>query len=233
MEPDVVDLAKFLIKMGAKISGHGTERIEIEGVAKLKPVTYSIMPDRIEAGTYLIAGAATRGSVTVRKVVPEHFGALSITLREMGFLITEGKDFVTVSAGKKVQGVMIETQPFPGFPTDLQAPLMSLMTTLPGISVIIETIFENRYTHIAELKRLGAEIITEGKSAIIKGPKKLLGAPVMMSDLRAGASLIVAGLISEGETEIRRIYHSDRGYEKLPTKLKSLGAVITREAGKG
>ena len=231
MEPDVVDLAEFLIKMGARITGHGTERITIEGVKKLSPVTYSIMPDRIEAGTYLIAGAATRGSVRVTNMVPAHIAALTDCLSEMGFCIDIGKDSVSIAPERGLSGAIVKTLPFPGFPTDLQAPIMSLAATLPGISVVIETIFENRFTHVAELRRMGADITIEGNVAIVKGVKQLSAAPVMMSDLRAGAALIVAALSAKGESEIRRIYHSDRGYEQLHEKFSGLGARVQRISG--
>ncbi len=233
MEPDVVDLANFLIKMGAQIEGAGSERIVIHGVKKLKPVTHTIMPDRIEAGTYLLAGAITRGEVTITHAVPEHVSALCNALSEIGFIIKQGNDWVRVSAGKKLRGVYVKTLPYPGFPTDLQAPMMALMTTLPGISVVNETIFENRFTHVGELRRMGAHIETEGNMAIVHGGKKLSAAPVMMSDLRAGASLVLAALAAKGISEIRRIYHSDRGYEKLSEKLSMLGADIKREKGGG
>ena len=231
MEPDVVDLGNFLNKMGAKITGLGTERIVIEGVKKLKAITYSVIPDRIETGTYLLAGAITRGDVTVKNCIPEHVGALIDTLKYAGFNLDVKEDSIRVSNGKNLRGFMIKTLPYPGFPTDLQAPLMSLATTIPGISVIIETIFENRYTHVGELRRMGADITLEGNIAIIKGVKQLMSAPVMMSDLRAGAALVLAALAAQGKTEIRRIYHSDRGYEKLSEKLLSLGADIKREKG--
>ncbi len=231
MEPDIVDLGNFLNKMGAKISGLGTERIMIEGVKKLKPVTYSIMPDRIEAGTYLLAGAITRGDVTLTHCVPEHIQSLIDTLTETGYVIDSGENTLRITAGKKLNGFMIKTLPYPGFPTDLQAPLMSLATTIPGISVIIETIFENRYTHVGELRRMGADISIEGNTAIVKGGKPLMSAPIMMSDLRAGAALVVASLAAKGVTEIRRIYHSDRGYENLTEKLSALGADIRRVKG--
>ncbi|MCU0847022.1 MAG: UDP-N-acetylglucosamine 1-carboxyvinyltransferase [Spirochaetes bacterium] len=231
MEPDVVDLGNFLLKMGARISGLGTERIEIEGVKKLNPVEYSIIPDRIEAGTFLLAGAITRGKIKVSRVVPEHIGALTDTLEEIGFRLEKGPDWVKISPSQKLQGTKIKTLPFPGFPTDLQAPIMSVFTTIPGINVIIETIFENRFTHVGELRRMGGDITIEGNVAIIKGVKGLSAAPVMMSDLRAGASLVLAGLAAKGKTEIRRIYHSDRGYEKLSEKLQALGADIVRVRG--
>lgn len=231
LEPDIVDLGFFLNKMGAKISGLGTERIVIEGVKKLTPVTYSIMADRIEAGTFLLAGAITKGDVKITNCVPEHIESLTNLLTESGYNIESGKDTVRITPGKNLSGFMIKTLPYPGFPTDLQAPLMSLATTIPGISVIIETIFENRYTHVGELRRLGADINIEGNVAVIKGSKKLMSAPIMMSDLRAGASLVVAALAAKGSTEIRRIYHSDRGYEKLTDKLSALGADIKRVKG--
>ncbi|HPX92409.1 MAG TPA: UDP-N-acetylglucosamine 1-carboxyvinyltransferase, partial [Spirochaetota bacterium] len=214
-----------------KITGLGTERIVIEGVKKLKAITYSVIPDRIETGTYLLAGAITRGDVTVKNCIPEHVGALIDTLKYAGFNLDVKKDSIRVSNGKNLRGFMIKTLPYPGFPTDLQAPLMSLATTIPGISVIIETIFENRYTHVGELRRMGADITLEGNIAIVKGVKDLMSAPVMMSDLRAGAALVLAALAAQGKTEIRRIYHSDRGYEKLSEKLLSLGADIKREKG--
>ena len=231
MEPDIVDLGSFLNKMGAKITGLGTERITVEGVKKLKPVTYSIMPDRIEAGTYLLAGAITRGDVTLTHCVPEHIQSLIDTLKESGYTIETGDNRVRIIPGKKPRGFLIKTLPYPGFPTDLQAPLMSLAATIPEISVIIETIFENRYTHVGELRRMGADISIEGNTAIIRGGKQLMSAPIMMSDLRAGAALIVASLAARGITEIRRIYHSDRGYENLTEKLSALGADIRRVKG--
>lgn len=231
MEPDIIDLGDFLIKMGAKISGLGTERIEIEGVKKLNPVTYTVMADRIEAGTYLLAGAITRGDVTIKKAVPAHVEALIDTLKEMGFSIESGKDWVRVQPNRKLNGTIIKTLPFPGFPTDLQAPIMALATTIPGISTVTETIFENRFTHVPELRRMGADITIEGQVAIIRGVRALSSAPVMMSDLRAGAALVIAALGAQGTTEIRRIYHGDRGYEKLETKLTTLGASIERVSG--
>ncbi len=231
MEPDIVDLGEFLNKMGAKISGLGTERITIEGVKKLKPVTYSVMPDRIEAGTYLLCGAISRGEVKITDCIPAHIQSLIDVLSGMGFKIETGKTSVSIAPSSKLTGFMVKTLPYPGFPTDLQAPLMSLAATIPGISVIIETIFENRYTHAAELRRMGADITIEGNVAIIKGVQKLSAAPVMMSDLRAGAALITAAVAAKGETEIRRIYHSDRGYEKLSEKLSSINADIRRVEG--
>lgn len=231
MEPDIVDLGKFLIKMGAKIEGLGTDRITIKGVKKLSPVTYSIMPDRIEAGTYILAGAITRGKIKVLNMIPSHTQALLNALMEMGFTIKTGKDWASIQPTKELSGAVIKTQPYPGFPTDLQAPMMALMSTIPGISVIIESIFEKRYTHVGEFRRMGANILLEGDVAIIKGEKSLTSATVMMPDIRAGAALVLAALAADNETEIRRIYHSDRGYEKLTEKLSSIGADIKREKG--
>ena len=233
LEPDIVDLGEFLMKMGAKIEGLGTDRIVITGVSKLSAVDYSIMPDRIEAGTYLLAGAATRGKIRITNIVPDHIGSLIETMKTMGFFVETGKDWASVSTGPALKGEMVRTLPYPGFPTDLQAPMMALMTTVPGISVMVETIFENRYTHVPELRRLGADITVERDVAIVKGVAKLSGAPVQMSDLRAGAALVVAGLAAKGTTEIRRIYHSDRGYERLYDKLTAVGAKIERRKGGG
>ncbi|MBN2435972.1 MAG: UDP-N-acetylglucosamine 1-carboxyvinyltransferase [Spirochaetes bacterium] len=231
MEPDVVDLGNFLIKMGADIQGLGTERIAVKGVASLKAVEYHIMPDRIEAGSYLLAGAAVRGNIRVTDIVPDHIEALLDSLKEMGFQIKTGPDWASVAPSDNLRGILVETTPHPGFPTDLQAPMMALMTTVPGISVMVEHIFENRFTHVAELHRMGAQITIEGKCAIIKGGTSLMSAPVMMSDLRAGAALVIAALAAEGETEIRRIYHCDRGYEKLCHKLSAVNADIRRVTG--
>jgi UDP-N-acetylglucosamine 1-carboxyvinyltransferase len=231
MEPDVVDLGNFLNAMGGRVSGLGTERITIEGVKALSPVSYTVMPDRIEAGTYLLAAAITRGEVTVGSVVPEHLRACMDALTEIGFKLEEGRDSVRIRPGRKLSGIMVRTLPYPGFPTDLQAPMMSLMATLSGLSVVSETIFENRFTHVGELRRMGADITLEGNVAVIKGVKRLGAATVMMSDLRAGAALVLAALAAKNTSEIRRIYHSDRGYEKLSHKLSSLGADIIREKG--
>ncbi|MBN1533526.1 MAG: UDP-N-acetylglucosamine 1-carboxyvinyltransferase [Spirochaetes bacterium] len=231
MEPDVVDLGSFLMKMGARISGLGTDRIEIEGVEKLSPVTYSVIPDRIEAGTFLIAGAITRGKITINGVIPDHIAALLGTLGEMGYRVESGNDWVSVSPTNRITGTIVRTHPFPGFPTDLQAPIMTLGSTSPGLHVVIETIFENRFTHVPELRRMGADITIEGNVAIARGVESLSAAPVMMSDLRAGAALVLAALQAKGITEIRRIYHCDRGYEDLDGKLRSIGAVIERVSG--
>jgi UDP-N-acetylglucosamine 1-carboxyvinyltransferase len=228
-EPEIVDLANYLIAMGAKIKGHGTGVVTIEGVSSLKPTEYSVMSDRIEAGTLLIAGAITGGEVTVRKINPDHLDSLILKMRDAGFKITESKDSVTVHPTKSWSAVDITTNPYPLFPTDLQAQYMALMTGAEGTSVITETVFENRFMHVQELIRLGADITPKTRVAIVRGrPHTLKGAPVMATDLRASASLVLAGLIAEGETTVGRIYHLDRGYEKLENKLSSLGAKVRR-----
>lgn len=228
-EPEIVDLAEYLIKMGAKISGHGTSVITIDGVDKLHPATHSIMPDRIEAGTLLIAGAITKGQVTVDKCVPAHLEALILKMRECGFKIETTKDSMTIFPAESWEAVDITTAPHPLFPTDLQAQFMALMTVANGTSVISETVFENRFMHVQELIRLGADITPKTRVAVVRGrPDQLTGAPVMATDLRASASLVLAGLVASGETVVNRIYHLDRGYEKLEDKLSSLGAKIRR-----
>ncbi len=228
-EPEIIDLANYLIAMGAKIQGHGTGVITIDGVSKLKPAEYTIMSDRIEAGTLLIAGAITGGEVTVRKINPDHIDSLIIKMRDGGFKISTEKNSVTVHSTKSWQAVDITTNPYPLFPTDLQAQYMALMTAAQGTSVITETVFENRFMHVQELIRLGADITPKTRVAIVRGkPGGLKGAPVMATDLRASASLVLAGLIAEGETTVGRIYHLDRGYEKLEQKLASLGAQVRR-----
>lgn len=228
-EPEIVDLAEYLIKMGAKISGHGTSVITIDGVEKLHPAEHSIMPDRIEAGTLLIAGAITKGQVTVEKCVPAHLEALILKMRESGFKIDTTKDSMTIFKSDSWDAVDITTAPHPLFPTDLQAQFMALMTVANGTSVISETVFENRFMHVQELIRLGADITPKTRVAVVRGrPGQLTGAPVMATDLRASASLVLAGLVASGETVVNRIYHLDRGYEKLEDKLSSLGALIRR-----
>lgn len=230
-EPEICDLAEYLIRMGAKIRGHGTSVIEIEGVEKLKPADFSVMPDRIEAGTLLIAGAITGGEVTVRKMVPDHLDALLIKMREAGFKITVSGDSATVHPLKEWKAVDITTHPYPQFPTDLQAQFMSLMSIANGTSVISETVFENRFMHVQELVRLGADVTPKSRVAVVRGkPGGLTGAPVMATDLRASACLVLAGLAAKGDTTVNRIYHLDRGYENLEGKLSSLGARIERRA---
>ncbi|MDZ4662924.1 MAG: UDP-N-acetylglucosamine 1-carboxyvinyltransferase [Pseudomonadota bacterium] len=228
-EPEIVDLAEYLIKMGAKIKGAGTSIINIDGVNKLKPAEHTVIPDRIEAGTLLIAGAITGGEVTVSNCKPEHIDALIAKLKESGFKISEGKDTVTIHEASSWKGVDLTTAPHPAFPTDLQAQFMALMTVAEGVSVITETVFENRFMHVQELMRLGANITPKTRVAIVRGKKNsLVGAPVMATDLRASASLVIAGLAAKGVTTVARIYHLDRGYEELEKKLQSLGAETKR-----
>ena len=227
-EPEVVDLANFLNMRGARVSGAGTDTIVIEGVSEIRGGTYDIMPDRIETGTYVIAGAITRGDVVVRKCVPQNLEAVISKLRAVGVRIETGSDTIRVIADNGLTAVDVRTMPYPGFPTDMQAQIMSLMAVSKGLSVITETIFENRFTHVPELHRMGANIKLQGNYAIVEGVQKLSGAPVMATDLRASASLILAGLVAEGQTEISRIYHLDRGYERIEEKLSKLGAEIMR-----
>ena len=228
-EPEVVDLAQYLKAMGARISGEGTSVITIEGVDKLHPATHTIVADRIEAGTLLIAGAITGGEVRVTDCVPAHIEALTDKLRECGFDILVDDSAVTVAAAESWTGTDISTSPYRGFPTDLQAQFMALMTQASGTSVITEGIFENRFMHVQELVRLGADITPMTQVAVVRGqPGGLSGAEVMATDLRASASLVLAGLVADGETKVNRIYHLDRGYEQLEKKLASLGADIRR-----
>ncbi|MCC7202015.1 MAG: UDP-N-acetylglucosamine 1-carboxyvinyltransferase [Nitrospirae bacterium] len=227
-EPEIVDLANFLNMRGARISGAGTETIVIEGVSELRGGTYDIMPDRIETGTYVIAGAITRGDVVLKKCIPQNLEAVISKLRTAGVKIETGSDTIRVIADNGLNAVDVRTMPYPGFPTDMQAQIMSLMTVSKGLSVITETIFENRFTHVPELHRMGANIKLQGNYAIVEGVQKLSGAPVMATDLRASASLILAGLVADGQTEISRIYHLDRGYERIEEKLSKLGAQIVR-----
>lgn len=228
-EPEIVDLANFLNLLGAQIKGAGTHAIEIEGVDELKGGHYSIMPDRIEAGTYLTAGALTRGCVTVKNVKPDNLLSMLCKLEEAGASLTLGEDFVTLDMhGSRPQAVDISTAPYPAFPTDMQAQFMALNTVAEGSSSVIETIFENRFMHVQELLRMGAHIRLNGNTAIINGVEKLTGAPVMATDLRASASLILAGLAADGETAVERIYHVDRGYERVEEKFMHLGADIRR-----
>jgi UDP-N-acetylglucosamine 1-carboxyvinyltransferase len=231
-EPEIVDLATFLNKMGAKITGAGSHLIVIQGVKKLTGVRHKIIPDRIETGTFMIAAAITRGDVLIRNVIPDHNNALIDKLKKCGVGITQYKNKIKVKGGNKLKPIDLTTFSYPGFPTDLQAQMMSLMCVTPGISVITEKIYPDRFIHISELNRMGAHIFLEGASAIINGVSKLSGAPVMASDLRASAALVLAGLVADGETEVHRVYHLDRGYEKLEKKLSALGAVIKRKKEK-
>ncbi len=230
-EPEIVDLANYLIKMGAKIAGHGTSVITIDGVARLTPAEHRIVPDRIEAGTLLIAGAITGGSVTIRNCVPEHLESLIIKMTESGFKISSEADSLHIEKNRAWKAVDITTAPFPLFPTDLQAQYMALMTIAHGTSVVTETVFENRFMHVQELNRLGADISPKTRVAVVRGREGhggLTAAPVMATDLRASACLVLAGLVAKGETLINRIYHLDRGYENLELKLGALGAKIRR-----
>jgi UDP-N-acetylglucosamine 1-carboxyvinyltransferase len=227
-EPEVEDLANFLIKMGAKIEGAGTRRIIVEGVKELHGAEHDVIPDRIEAGTFLIAAAIIGRDVTIKRADPDHLKALIDPLIEAGYDIATGKDYVTLKQGSARRPLKLETQPYPGFPTDMQAQMCALLSTTEGISAITETVFPQRYMHVAELKRMGANIDLEGATAVITGVPTLSGAPVMASDLRASAALVLAGLRAEGTTEINRVYHIDRGYESIDEKLNSLGAHIER-----
>lgn len=228
-EPEVVDLGNFLKKMGAKIEGLGSPSVEIEGVKKLTGATYSIIPDRIEAGTYIIGAAMTKGDVTLKNFDLRMLGAMADKLREAGVKLVENKGHLRIRREGTLKPVSITTLPYPGFPTDLQAQMMALMCIVPGISVITEKIYPERFMHVSELNRMGAGIMLEGPSAIVSGRKKLSGAPVMASDLRASAALVLAGLVAEGSTEVSRVYHLDRGYEGLVAKLQHVGAKIRRE----
>ncbi len=227
-EPEIVDLADMLTKMGAKIEGAGTDTIRIIGVSELRPVTHAVMPDRIEAGTFMTAAAITGGDVRIHNMRPEHLDALIFKLQDAGVDVTHKDDVVRVKGPRKINSINIKTRPYPGFPTDMQAQFMALMTVAEGASVISENIFENRFMHVSELLRFGADIVIEGNSATVKGVKKLSGAPVMATDLRASASLILAGLAADNTTEVSRIYHLDRGYESIEKKLAGLGADIKR-----
>ena len=227
-EPEIVDLANALIRMGAKIEGAGTDIIRIAGVEKLRALDYSVMPDRIETGTFVIAAAITNGSVTIKNCVPGHLEAVLAKVTEAGARVTTDESSIHVTGQRAIKPVNVTTLEYPGFPTDMQAQIMSLVSLAEGTSVINETIFENRFTHVAELRRMGADIRTDGRTAIIKGVRKLSAAPVMATDLRASASLILAGLAAEGQTVISRIYHLDRGYDNIEQKLSVLGANIKR-----
>jgi len=228
-EPEVVDLAEFLIKMGAKIKGQGTPIIEIEGVRHLRGAEHRIIPDRIEAGTFMIAALITKGDIVMKNAIYQHLGALIDKLEEAGAHITKSNGSLRVCFKRHLRPINVTTLPYPGFPTDMQAQVMSLMSITSGISVITEKVYPDRFMHVAELNRMGARIQREGPHAIVEGVKQLSGAPVMASDLRASASLVLAGLVAKGKTSISRIYHLERGYEGLEQKLESLGAKVWRE----
>ncbi len=228
-EPEIVQLGEFLISMGAKINGLGTDKIEIEGADELHPADITTIPDRIEAGTFLVAGAITGGKIKIEKCNPQHFEVVLLKLEDAGCNLTIGDDFVEIEGPDEIKPVDVTTAVYPGFPTDMQAQWIALMSIANGTSVITETIFYDRFKHVPELVRLGANIEVNENVAIVRGVKKLKGAKVMSTDLRASASLILAGLVAEGKTEILRIYHIDRGYEKIEVKLQKLGAQIWRE----
>lgn len=227
-EPEVSDLANYLRKMGAKISGDGTDKIRIEGVSSLSAAKHRVIPDRIETGTFLIAASITGGSVTIENGAPRYLDALIDKLRATGANIEIMKDEIRVKGPEVIASTNVTTLPYPGFATDLQAQFMALMAVANGTSIITETIFEKRFQHASELNRMGADITVEGATAIVKGTKELIGAPVMATDLRASASLILAALVAKGSTEINRIYHIDRGYERIEGKLNNCGADIVR-----
>ncbi len=228
-EPEIVDLANFLNKMGAKIKGAGTDTIKIEGVERLHGTKHAVIPDRIETGTFMVAAAITRGNVLLKNVVPDHVKPVIAKLKECGAIIEDGDDGMRVRCDvNPLIATDIKTLPYPGFPTDMQSQFMALLTTVTGASVVIETVFENRYMHIGELNRMGANIKIEGRSAIIQGDKVLQGAQVISTDLRAGAALVLAGLMAEGTTEISEVYHIERGYSDFIEKFRKLGASIKR-----
>jgi UDP-N-acetylglucosamine 1-carboxyvinyltransferase len=227
-EPEVVDLANFLNKMGAKIDGAGTDRIVIEGVRRLHGAEHWVIPDRIEAGTFLVAGAIAGDGVTVKRVEPQHVRALTDALSRCGYAVDIGTDSISILPNGDASALEIVTEPYPGFPTDMQAQMCALLSTSRGTSSVTENIFPQRYMHVAELKRMGAKVRLDGATAVIDGVDHLLGAPVMASDLRASAALVLAGLKADGVTEVSRVYHIDRGYEHLDEKLRELGAEIER-----
>jgi len=228
-EPEVVDLANCLIRMGAKISGAGTSTITIEGVENLKGVRYDVVPDRIETGTYLVAAAITGGRIKVKDTKPDTLDAVVAKLREAGAEIEVGDSWISLDMkGNRPKAVDVHTSPYPAFPTDMQAQFTALNTIAEGASSITETVFENRFMHLQELERMGADVRLEGNTAIINGVQQLTSAPVMATDLRASASLVLAGLVARGDTEVQRIYHIDRGYERIEEKLQQLGATIRR-----
>lgn len=227
-EPHVVDVANFLNSMGADIKGAGTDVIRVKGVEKLSGCNYSVIPDQIEAGTFMIAAAATKGDVTIKNVIPKHLESIAAKLIEMGAIVEEGDDSVRVYVEGDLKGVNVKTAPYPGFPTDVQQPMSALLSIVPGKSLISESIWESRHKHIDELKKMGATIKVEERTAIIEGCKNLVGAKVIATDLRAGAAMVIAGLVAEGVTEILEIEHIDRGYPHIENKFTALGADIMR-----
>lgn len=227
-EPEIVDLCRCLVAMGARIEGIGTDRLEIEGVDRLHGATYAVMPDRIEAGSYACAAAITGGDLELVNVDAQDMGATLSALRDAGVTVETGKDTIRVAAADRLGPINLSTAPFPGFATDMQAQFMAMLCLADGASVLTETIFENRYMHVPELARMGADILVQGRTAVVRGVPKLTGAQVMATDLRASMSLILAGLAAEGETQVSRVYHLDRGYERLEEKLSAVGADIER-----
>lgn len=228
-EPHVVDVANFLNSMGADVKGAGTDVIRVKGVKEMSGCDYSVIPDQIEAGTFMIAAAATRGDVTITNVIPKHLESISAKLIEMGAIVVEEDDSVRVTVDNPLRGVNVKTAPYPGFPTDVQQPMSTLLSITEGRSLIVESIWESRHKHTDELKKMGADIKVEGRTAIIDGVRSLVGAKVTATDLRAGAAMVIAGLVAEGETEIVEIEHIDRGYPHIEDKFRSLGAIIRRE----
>jgi len=227
-EPEIVDLAEFLNKCGARIVGHGTPRITVEGVASLSGAAHDVMPDRIETGTFIVAAAVTNGEVTMPNARLEHLLAVVHAFRQVGVIIDKSDKGLVVSSSRRLEPTEITTQPYPGFPTDLQAQAMVLLSLADGNSIVTEKVFPDRFLHVAELNRMGAHLRKEGPTVIVQGVKKMIGAPVMASDLRASAALVLAGLIAKGKTTIHRVYHIDRGYEKIEEKLGKVGADIKR-----
>jgi UDP-N-acetylglucosamine 1-carboxyvinyltransferase len=227
-EPEIDDLAQALKKMGAIVAGAGTDIIHIQGVKQLHGLTHRVIPDRIETASFVIAGALMGGEITITGACPDHLDSFLIKLKEAGVELTVGDDGIVVSGGRKITSVDVTTLPYPGFATDLQAQMMVLMSVAEGVSVITETIFENRFMHAQELDRMGADIRLEGNRAVVRGVRELSGAPVMASDLRASVALVLAGLVAKGKTEVSRVYHLDRGYERIEQKLSKLGASIER-----
>jgi UDP-N-acetylglucosamine 1-carboxyvinyltransferase len=228
-EPEVVDLAETLVKMGAVIEGAGTNTIRVQGVETLQGVNHSVLPDRIESGTYLVAGAITSGRVRINRTRPEHLEAVLDKLSEAGASIQVGPDWIELDMrGERPRAVDVRTAPYPAFPTDMQAQFCALNAIAGGTGTITETVFENRFMHALELQRMGADLVTEGNMVVSRGVKRLTGAPVMATDLRASASLVLAGLAAQGTTIVERVYHVDRGYERIEEKLSQLGAEIRR-----
>jgi len=228
VEPEIVDLSNYINLLGGNVVGAGTDTIKITGVSELRGTTHTVIPDRIEAGTFLTATAMTGGKVRIENIMPKHLKPITAKMRESGIKITEGDGYIDVDASNKPKAVDIKTMPYPGFPTDMQAPYTSMMTIADGTSMVIETIFENRFLHVPELKRMGANVKIEGRTAVVEGAKKLTGAQVKATDLRAGAALVIAGLVADGTTEISDIHHIERGYYNFDEKLNSLGAKIIK-----